>query len=273
MTGHDHLRRRLLAGTGALFAAGLVGGLGVIRRPSASNPSGPDTAGTLEMSTPSAATDPSVATVTTTSTSRPPQPASTAPHRSIEVICRHAWGARPPGDGLRSHEIERLTLHHTAAPLVTNADTPSRARSSQAFHQGEGFADLAYHFLVDGNGTILEGRSAEFAGETFTSYDPTGHLLVCCEGNYNEQDPTAAQLAALADLFTWAAQAFSVDPASLGGHRDYAATSCPGDRLFGLVADGTLGGMIGDRIATRFERIDTCGSGGIARIEAIEAGA
>jgi hypothetical protein len=170
------------------------------------------------------------------------------------------------------HTLERLTLHHTAARLDSHADAPARARSHQAFHQGEGFADLAYHFLVDTAGTILEGRSVAFAGETFTEYDPAGHFLVCCEGNYDLQDPTDDQLASVADLFAWAVRTHSVEPETLGGHRDYAATSCPGDLLYPLLAEGRLAAMVAERLAGTVERVDICGPEGVARITGIEDG-
>ena len=36
-----------------------------------------------------------------------------------------------------------------------------------------------------------------YAGDTATSYDPHGHLLVVLEGDFNLEDPTAAQLDSL----------------------------------------------------------------------------
>lgn len=201
-----------------------------------------------------------------------PTTTSTVPSRSFQVICRDAWRASPAGDDMVVHTVERLTLHHTASRLDSNADAPARARSHQAFHQGEGFADLAYHFMVDTHGNILEGRSLQYAGETFTEYDPVGHLLVCCEGDFDAQDPTDEQLSSVADVFAWAARTHSVDPATLGGHRDYAATSCPGARLYPLLTDGRLAAMVAERMTGTIERVDICGGEGAARVTAIESG-
>ncbi len=270
MTGHDRTRRRLLGGLGAIGATAIAASLASIRKPIAS-----PLASTVTVAAPeTAATVPATTSTSTMATVAAAEPTttSTVPARSFQVICRDAWGALPAGDGMVTHTLQRLTLHHTAARLDSDADGPARARSHQAFHQGEGFADLAYHFLVDTSGNILEGRSPEYAGETFTEYDPAGHFLVCCEGNFDLQDPTEEQLASVADLFAWAVHAHSVDPASLGGHRDYAATSCPGDRLYPVLAEGRLAAMVADRLTGTVERVDICGPEGAAAITGIEEG-
>jgi hypothetical protein len=169
------------------------------------------------------------------------------------------------------HTIARLTLHHTAALLTDNADAPARARAHQRFHLDSGFADLAYHFMVDLEGNVLEGRSVDFAGETFTDYDPAGHFLVCCEGNYDTQEPTPQQLESVARLFAWASRTYDVDVSTLAGHRDHASTSCPGDHLYARLEDGTLAAAVTTVLALGVERNDLCGRVGADAIAAIES--
>jgi hypothetical protein len=271
MAPSDPTRRRFLGMLGGLVAVAATGGIAALRRPSPTPTSRPPST-TMPMPAPSVPSSTVIAAVEATATTAA-SPTITAPAtRTIDVVCRQAWGAAAARDGMRPHSPERLTLHHTAAVLADNADAPSRARSHQASHQREGFADLAYHFIVDAGGNVLEGRSLEFAGETFTDYDPDGHFLVCCEGNFDEQAPTEAQLASVADLFAWAAQRFGIDPVTLGGHRDYAATACPGSRLASLLADGSLKAMVEDRLAFELVRRDICGEEGTAAVEAIETG-
>jgi hypothetical protein len=270
MTGHDRTRRRLLGGLGAVGATALAASFAAIRKPPNSPPAStvslvaPETAAAVAASVPTSMVPPFAVPEPTTT--------STVPARSFQVICRDAWGARPARDGMIAHTVARLTLHHTAARLDSNADAPARARSHQAFHQSEGFADLAYHFLVDALGNILEGRPVGYAGETFTGYDPVGHLLVCCEGDFDSQEPTDVQLESVADLFAWAALTHSVDTSSLGGHRDYADTSCPGDRLYPCLSEGRLAAMVEERLAGTIERVDVCGREAAARIAGIESG-
>ena len=93
------------------------------------------------------------------------------------------------------HLVERLTIHHTGVALGADQEAPSRLRAHQAFHQADrGWPDLAYHFSIDQTGNVYEGRSPEFRGDTATSYDPTGHLLVVLEGNFDVEDTDSSDV-------------------------------------------------------------------------------
>jgi hypothetical protein len=172
-----------------------------------------------------------------------------------------------------AHTVARLTVHHTATRLDTNRHAPARARGHQRYHQDAGWPDLAYHFLVDANGNVYEGRPVSARGDTFTSYDPTGHFLVCCEGNFDEQDLPDAQFEALAVMLAWASGEFGAGTDTIAGHRDFAATSCPGDRLAVQIADGTLRTRVEEMLAAGgITMTAVCGADGRALVEAIEAG-
>lgn len=114
----------------------------------------------------------------------------------------------------------------------------------------KGHPDLDYHFVVDRRGNVFKGRNTRFRGDTQTDYDPTGHLLVCCEGDYQgvsgaPQQPTRAMLRSVARVFAAAALRFDIDPGTLAGHRDYTSmTSCPGGALERLIHDGSLQGSV-----------------------------
>jgi hypothetical protein len=189
-----------------------------------------------------------------------------------DVICRRAWGARPPNAGLRRHTIRRLTVHHSGIALTDNRQAPARFRSHQASHQARGWPDIAYHYLIDRHGNIYKGRYHWAKGDTATDYDPRGHLLVMCEGNFGEQRPSRAQVRALVDVLAWACREFDVRPSRIRGHRYYAHTACPGSRLQSL-----LGGTIQDRVRTRLGEggvrlVGLCGDAGRRRVAAIERG-
>jgi hypothetical protein len=164
-------------------------------------------------------------------------------------------------------------VHHTAALLEANDQAPARIRGHQRFHIERGWPDLAYHFMVDARGNVYEGRPVDAVGDTGTEYDPTGHFLVCCEGNFDEQDVPDAQLASLAAVLAWAAVAHGVSADTISGHRDWAATSCPGDRLYPLIADGTITDMVAGLISRGGAGLSVeCGEAARQRVAAIEAG-
>jgi hypothetical protein len=150
----------------------------------------------------------------------------------LRVICRDALGLAPPRPTTAAHAIRTLTLHHTEVSLEDNALVPERLRRHQSYHLQQGWTDIAYHYGVDLAGNIYELRDPETAGDTQTTYDPSGHLLVVCEGDFNRQRPTDPLLTSVAQLFAFAASFYGVPLSTLGGHRDHAVdTTCPGDNL------------------------------------------
>jgi hypothetical protein len=157
--------------------------------------------------------------------------------------------------------------------MGSNTEAPRRIRSYQSYHQESGWPDVAYHFLIDANGNIYEGRPVSARGDTFTEYDPTGHFLVCCDGHFDQQGISSAQLASLADVLAWASLQFGVGTSTVAGHRDYATTTCPGSQLAAYVADGSLQEKVEQRIAAGGLSLSLlCGPAGFDRVADIEAG-
>ena len=193
--------------------------------------------------------------------------------RTVEVICRKAWGARPPTGEFRRHRIKRITVHHSAVILRDNTKAPAHFRSHQLAHQRRGWPDIAYHLLIDRNGNVYEGRPISAVGDTATNYDPTGHLLVMCEGSFGVQRPSAAQVRGLVDVLAWGCERYSVPPRTIAGHLEYADTSCPGASLQRLISSGEIRGRVKDRLAAGgVAAVELCGDEGRQRVEDIESG-
>ncbi|MCB0949072.1 MAG: N-acetylmuramoyl-L-alanine amidase [Mycobacterium sp.] len=190
------------------------------------------------------------------------------------LVCREGWGARPARPGGRPHIISRMTLHHTEVVLGDNRNITTRLRQHQRYHQDQqGWVDIAYHLGVDRNGNIFELRTPEIAGDTATSYDPTGHFLVVCEGDFNQEAVTEAQLHGAAVAFAWAAQTFGIATDTLAGHRDVASTTCPGANLQAHITSGGLQRRVEDLIvAGPVDLQQVCGPEAAAVVAAIEAG-
>lgn len=149
----------------------------------------------------------------------------------LAVVARDALGLEAAVRGGRPHRVDRLTVHHSAVFLDRPSDAPARLRAHQRHHRGHGWVDIAYHYGIDPSGTVYELRDPAIAGDTLTDYDPAGHLLILCEGDFDRQRPTAAMRDALVRLVAALAAAYDVDASTLAGHRDVAATACPGDAL------------------------------------------
>ena len=195
-------RRRLLQLAGGAGAVAIASGC--VRSQSVAEPAAPTTASAVPLSAESAV-----------------------------MLCRDAWGARPARAGGRPHTITRMTLHHEAVVLDGNRNAPGRLRQDQRYHQDKlGWIDIAYHVGIDRDGNIYELRTPQIAGDTATDYDTTGHFLVLCEGDFDKEVVSEAQLHGAALAFAWATQTFHIATDTLAGHRDLAQTACPGANLY-----------------------------------------
>lgn len=150
--------------------------------------------------------------------------------------------ANGPEHRLRvKHEIDKLTLHHSATPHTAEDDLGKKLKNMQVWGENDRqWWDVPYHFIIDIDGSILEARDYHYMGDTNTRYDPRGHFLINCYGNYMEAEPNERQLESIAKLMAWAAMEFDIEPIEIYGHRDLAQTSCPGDNLQKYIEDGTF---------------------------------
>jgi hypothetical protein len=194
-------------------------------------------------------------------TSRPAQTNWPVP----PIVTRAQWGCnealRKPGQSYNS-VVEKLVVHHTATPS-NPADPAAAVRSIYQYHVSREYLDIAYHFLIDQNGRIYEGRWARDypAGVPHTGENAAhqsvqgaatlGHnprtIAVAMLGTFTTVLPTAAALSSLNTLLAWKCARWGIDPRgstpytnSNGGvevipdifpHRLVYATTCPGDPL------------------------------------------
>jgi hypothetical protein len=148
---------------------------------------------------------------------------------------------------MKEHDPTRITIHHTATPQKPERALADKMKALQNFSQNAGtlgngkpklaWPDVPYHFYIAANGQIAQGREEHFVGDTNTEYDPSGHLLVVLEGNFEEEQVTAAQWDSLVRITRWLADRYHVPAASIGGHKDFADTLCPGKGLQARLAE------------------------------------
>ena len=200
-----------------------------------------------------------------------------APHpigASRMMLCREAWGARPALPGGTPQVPSQITIHHSAVTLGDNRNAPERIRGDQRYHQDAyGWIDIAYHVGIDRQGNIYQLRDPESEGDTATSYDPAGHLLILCEGNFDEEEVTEELLESVASTCAWGVSQFAIPPTMIAGHRDFASTSCPGANLYSRITSGEVRHRAEDLVAAGQGNLQLiCGPEAAAKVEAIEAG-
>ncbi|MDZ7292971.1 MAG: peptidoglycan recognition protein family protein [candidate division KSB1 bacterium] len=161
-------------------------------------------------------------------------------HLDREVITVAQWGGTPAQDASRVHTIKFITLHHGGEEFKPDQDFATYLINLQNWSRTEKkWIDIPYHYLIDFDGKIYEGRNIHYPGDTNTAYDPTGHALVCVPGNYEVQQPNEKQLRAVVNIFTWLCWKYKLSPEVIKGHKDVAdGTVCPGKNLYVFLENG-----------------------------------
>lgn len=164
------------------------------------------------------------------------------PGAGVPVLTRAEWGAAAPVLPMERHVPRRITIHHTATPQAPGRTTVDKLRALQRFSQErspladgrikEPWADVPYHFYIAADGTIAEARELRFVGDSNTEYDLAGHIQIVVEGNFEEEQPSAAQYRSVGELTHALARRWRIAPGHVYGHRDHAQTACPGEALY-----------------------------------------
>src|SRR5206468_2171048 len=98
-------------------------------------------------------------------------------------------------------------------PRTQLSDSIEEVRGIQAFHQGpeRGWADIGYHFVIDGAGRVFEGRHADVLGAHAGGAN-MDNIGIAMMGDYNRDQLSADQKTALRRLITFLALRYRVDP-------------------------------------------------------------
>jgi len=178
-------------------------------------------------------------------------PAAAAHAAGPHIMTVEEWGGTPADvSKARLHEIKYITLHHQGESYPAGTDPIKYLRNLQTWSRNtKHWLDIPYHYIIDLDGKVYEGRKIDYAGDTNTEYDPKGHALIEVVGNFEEVQPNEAQLNAVIDLMAMLAKKYKVAPETIHGHKDYSAiTVCPGENLYRYLADGTLQRRVAERL-------------------------
>jgi hypothetical protein len=162
------------------------------------------------------------------------------------IQTRDRWGAKPVNpkrDPVPIGTIRRITVHHTAEqnlPGPSFAENAERMRSYQSTHQNERrWADIGYHFVIDRQARIWEGRSLAYQGAHAGSAAANeGNVGIALIGDFERSQPTAAQKRSLYELAEWLMMRYGIHSQAVYGHDEVAkrhdpkeGTTCPGKHL------------------------------------------
>ena len=140
-------------------------------------------------------------------------------------------------------------MHHTVnANDYTRSEVPGLLRGIYAYHvKSRGWSDIGYNYLVDRFGRIWEGRyggvDRPVVGAHTLGFNDDS-FAASAIGNYQIAHPSQAMIEAYGTLYAWKLSLHGVDAGStrqyvtsrwfqaINGHRDAAATLCPGQYLY-----------------------------------------
>lgn len=184
------------------------------------------------------------------------------------VYDRAAWNARPPSSPVTvlDHGPDHIVVHHTATANSTDYSLDHAlqlSRDIQDLHMDKnGWIDIGEQLTISRGGYIMEGRdrSLEAIGDRHhvvgaqTANENSHTIGIENEGLYDTVTPPDALLNSLVATMAWLCDVYGLDPhASIVGHRDYNATDCPGELLYGMLPElrDRVAAAMGQRAASR----------------------
>lgn len=193
-----------------------------------------------------------------------------------QIFNRGDWNARKPKQYARvlSAPPDRIVVHHTA---TGNSSSRSRShafqlsRSIQNYHMDtNGWDDVGQQLTVSRGGYIMEGRNRSLKAISNDNHAVGAHTAnhnahsigIESEGNYMSATPPGELMSALAETCAWLCLTYGLNPGSaIVGHRDYNATSCPGDKLYAMLPQ--LRRDVRSRLSNLKARVELRGDSGV----------
>jgi N-acetylmuramoyl-L-alanine amidase CwlA len=168
------------------------------------------------------------------------------------IASTSAWGARASSSPVTvlSNKPSYIVIHHTATSngtATTQSAAYSLARSIQNYHMdSNGWIDTGQQFTVSRGGYAMEGRHRSLerlnlgSGMVRGAHVGAGNVNsesigIENEGLYTSVSPPAALYNKLVDLCAYICDQYGLPASQIFGHRDFMATACPGNILYGML--------------------------------------
>lgn len=162
--------------------------------------------------------------------------------RVANTITHDAQGRRLRWAQRQSPDVKLLVVHHTA--LEVNGDDRSgleRVRALYEYHaNSRGWGDVGYHYIIDENGVIYEGRAggdSVVGGHVYCGNVGTQGIALL--GDFTKEQPTQKQVQSLQYMLDYLANLHDIDLRKsvtykgqlmqpIVRHKDLISTQCPG---------------------------------------------
>lgn len=163
------------------------------------------------------------------------------PQAAVNIAPRASWGARyADGDLTLEGPAVEVFLHHSVtAQLSPDASVEAEAEQMRALEsvgQSRFGTGISYNVVVFPSGRAYQGVSWNRRG-THTGGRNSTARSICLAGNYETNEPTAAQVSTAAAIYGEGKGRWWTQVAPLYGHRDVTSTACPGRHAYARLDD------------------------------------
>uniref|UniRef100_A0A182JZX7 Peptidoglycan-recognition protein n=1 Tax=Anopheles christyi TaxID=43041 RepID=A0A182JZX7_9DIPT len=161
--------------------------------------------------------------------------------KPLRLVTRTEWLAQPPREELTDLKlpVNNVIIAHTATEgCTTQAKCMYQVKLIQEFHSNpdsRNFSDIAYQFLVGGDGNAYEGRGWTKQGAHTKGFN-VDSICIAFIGTFIADPPPIAQLSAAKQLILLGMKEnYLASNYSLYGHRQLAPFESPGKALFDII--------------------------------------
>ena len=151
----------------------------------------------------------------------------------VKVVSRKSWagGEAKLSRATGMTKINKITVHHDAI-LMEKCSYDIAAKRMESIRCGHAskWADIGYHYTIDRDGRVWEGRSVKLQGAHVKNQN-AGNVGVMVMGHFNHQEPSQAQKRSLVKVLKALQKKYAVKTSNVFTHRELMATACPGENL------------------------------------------
>ena len=160
---------------------------------------------------------------------------------AVSIASRASWGARyQDGDLTLTGLAIEVWVHHSVTAQISAgasiAAEQEQMRALESVGQSRFGTGISYNVVIFPSGRAYQGVSWNRRG-THTGGRNSTSRSICFAGNYETNQPTAAQISTAAAIYREGKQRWWTQGAPLYGHRDVSQTACPGRNLYARLDD------------------------------------
>ncbi|XP_065081162.1 peptidoglycan-recognition protein LF-like isoform X3 [Ochlerotatus camptorhynchus] len=161
--------------------------------------------------------------------------------KPLRLVTRNEWLAQPPKEKLTPLKlpVNRVIIAHTATEgCTTQAQCSFMTQRIQEFHMAEdskNYSDIAYNFLVGGDGNAYVGRDWDKQGAHTKGFN-VDSICIAFIGTFTDIQPSVVQLSAAEQLIAMGLKDNKLSKHyRLYGHRQLAPFESPGRMLYKII--------------------------------------